>query len=85
MEHRTTDKIFTNYDEDLSFKHCAPTHCDSASSLTNNEKTSGCDMIYTNSPARQYPPATMSVTESIGGCSVPYISLFKHLDPTNSG
>ena len=88
--HRTsTDKIFTNFDEDLSCKPCDPTHCHTdCSSSSNNEKTSGYDMIYTNSPTRQYPPPLFGISESIagaGGCIVPYIHLLKHLDPGNVG
>ena len=52
------------------------------------EKTSGYDMIYTNSPTRQYPPPLFGISESIaggGGCIVPYIHLLKHLDPGNVG
>ena len=86
--HRTsTDKIFTNFDEDLSCKPCDPTHCQTdCSSSSNNEKTGGYDMIYTNSPTTQYP-APLCAAESIGGggCSVPYIHLLKHLDPGNVG
>ena len=86
MDHRTPDKIFSNYDEDLSFKlsSSSSSASETASSSSNSDKISECDMIYTNSPSRQYAP-TISVRQTIAGSSVPYLQLLKHLDPNNMG
>ena len=77
------DKIFTNFDDDPA---ASASHCDISSRPSNNDGTTpGCDIVYTNSPTRQYPAPMSVVPESMGGSMTKYIPLLKHLDPDNGG